>query len=75
MHRFAKNVLFLAVSMMIMLYILAAVSYIFAPYAPDYLHAMSLHRALLEAAPATFAAGFAAAVISDIALSKNDVDH
>jgi len=72
MHKFAKNVLFLTIASMITTYIFAAVVYMIAPQLPDYLLAMSLYDGLMEAAPATLAAGVCAAIISDIALAKGN---
>jgi len=74
MHKFAKNALALTVSLMTVLYISAAAAYLYAPHAPNYMGALLLHRAFMEVAPATFAAGVCAALISDMALNKRDDD-
>lgn len=67
---FSKLAVKMGALMMAGFYITGIVAYIIAPEVPNYFGAMSVFRGSMEAAPASLAAGFCAAVLSDL-VSKN----
>lgn len=69
MNSYSKMSIKLGFYIMIIFYILAIASRLLAPAVPDFFRAMSFCYGCLEAAPATFAAGFIAAVLCEMMLS------
>lgn len=74
LHRFSLNVIHGSLQFTIVLYIFAFAASYLAPYTPDYFRAMVYHDAALEIAPVTLGAGIIVALISDLALRKNEED-
>ena len=69
LNGFSKTSLKMGLYLMTCFYIVAAAAYIIAPYANNYFGVMGVYRGGLEAAPASLAAGIAAAIICDLALA------
>lgn len=74
LHRFSRNVVRGSLQFTLVLYIFAFAAYYLAPHTPDYFRAMAYSNAALEIAPVTLGAGIIAALISDLALRKQDED-
>ena len=72
LHKFSRNVIHGSLQFTIILYIFAFAAYYLAPYTPDYFRTMAYYTAALEIAPVTLGGGIIVALISDLALRKNE---
>lgn len=71
-HPFGLAVIEAGFFMMLAYFFCAQFALYLAPQAQSYLSMLALRRALLDAAPASFAAGVAAGLICDLVLRENE---
>ncbi|HOB36475.1 MAG TPA: hypothetical protein PKX71_04895 [Candidatus Avimonas sp.] len=74
LHKYSRDIIHGSLQFTAVLYLFAAVIYIAAPYAGDYILCVSYYTAALKVAPAIFAGGIVAALVCDLVLRKNNPD-
>lgn len=74
LHKYSRDIIHGSIQFTAVLYLFAAVIYIAAPYAGDYILCVSYYTAALKVAPAIFAGGIVAALVCDLVLRKNNPD-
>lgn len=62
----------LGAGLMLVFYIVGFVSWLTAPYVPNYFNAMALYRGCMEAGPACLAAGVCGGLLGDMMLRRGD---